>query len=64
LHIIGDIYAAVVGLRLGMEKRVERPMARERALVVPAAVGETRLVLRRTWSVLEDLRCSRVGSVG
>jgi len=64
LHIIGDTHAAVVGIRLGMEERVERSVARERALVVPAALGEAWLVLRRAWSVLENLRCPRMGSVG
>lgn len=54
----------MVGTRLGMEKRMERSVARERALVVPTAVGEAWLVLWRARSVLEGLWCPWMGSVG
>ncbi len=47
-----------------MEKRMERSVARERALVVPTAVGEAWLVLWRARSVLEGLWCPWMGSVG
>ncbi len=39
-------------------------VAREWSVVIPAPVGEARLVLRWAWSVLEGLRCAWLGHLG
>ena len=51
----------MVGIRLGMEKRMERPLAREWSMVISTAVGETWMVFRWSRSMLETIRCPRMG---
>jgi len=44
-----------------MEKRMERPLAREWSMVISTAVGETWMVFRWSRSMLETIRCPRMG---